>query len=170
MSSVEIISFNENHWQNRWNDIKRIYEEGITTGMATFETKSPSWEEWNKKYLQICRLAAVSDNEICGWTALSPVSSREVYKGVCDEAIYVSEKHRGKGIGKLLLQALIKESEANGIWTLQAGIFCDNKSSITLHLKNGFRIVGTREKIGQLNGKWKDTILLERRSKIINYI
>jgi len=166
MSSLEVIHFNESHW----NDVKRIYEEGIATGLATFETKPPSWEEWDKKHLAFCRLAAVIDNEICGWTALSPFSAREVYKGVCEETIYISENHRGKGIGKFLLQELIKESEANGIWTLQAGIFPENKSSITLHLKNGFRIVGTREKIGQLKGIWKDTVLMERRSKSINFL
>lgn len=162
---AEIISFNENHWE----DIKRIYEEGIATGLATFETNAPSWEDWNKNHLQFCRLAVAVKNEICGWTALSPVSKREVYKGVCEETIYISDKHRSKGIGKFLLHELIRQSEANGVWTLQAGIFFDNTSSIGLHLKSGFRVVGTREKIGQLNGIWKDTVLMERRSKSLNY-
>ncbi len=162
---AEIISFDESNWK----DIKRIYEEGIATALATFETSASSWEEWDKNHLPICRLAIVTKNEVCGWTALSPVSKREVYKGVCEEAVYVSEKFRGKGLGKILLQTLIRESEAKGIWTLQAGIFSDNKSSIALHLKNDFRIIGVREKIGQLNGVWKDTILMERRSKIVNY-
>lgn len=166
MNSLEVIHFNESHW----SDIKRIYEEGIATGLATFETKAPSWEEWNKKHLPFGRLAAVIDNEVCGWTALSPFSKREVYKGVCEETIYISENHRGKGIGIFLLRALIKESETNGVWTLQAGIFTDNETSIQLHLKNDFRIVGIREKIGQLNGIWKDTILMERRSKVVNFI
>jgi phosphinothricin acetyltransferase len=163
---IELISFNESHW----SDIKRIYNEGIATGLATFETTAPSWEEWNKNHLKACRLACVIKNEICGWTALSPVSKREVYKGVCEETIYISDSHRGKGLGGFLLQSQIIQSEANGIWTLQAGIFSDNEASIKLHLKNGFRVVGHREKIGQLNGVWKDTLLLERRSKVVNFI
>ena len=166
MNTLEIIHFNKSHW----SDIKTIYEEGIATGLATFETKPPSWEEWNKNHLEICRLACIIENEICGWAALSPVSRREVYKGVCEVTIYISDNHRGKGIGDFLLKALIQQSEANGIWTLQAGIFSDNEASIKLHLKNGFRIIGSREKIGQLNGVWKDTVLMERRSKVVNFI
>lgn len=153
--------------QEHWEQVKQIYESGIATGIATFETTAPGWEKWNDGHLTFARLVAVDNNEVVGWAALSPVSSRCVYGGVAEVSVYVADKHKGKGIGKLLLQKLIKESESNGIWTLQAGIFTDNAASVKLHEKVGFRVIGHREKIGKLNDIWKDNYILERRSKIV---
>ena len=163
MEAVTIKPLQKEHWEQ----VKQIYESGIATGIATFETTAPSWEKWNDVHLTFARLVAVDNNEVVGWAALSPVSSRCVYGGVAEVSVYVADKHKGKGIGKLLLQKLIKESESNGIWTLQAGIFTDNVASVKLHEKVGFRVIGHREKIGKLNDIWKDNYILERRSKIV---
>jgi phosphinothricin acetyltransferase len=163
MEAVTIKPMQQEHWEQ----VKQIYESGIATGIATFETTAPSWEKWNDVHLTFARLVAVDNNEVVGWAALSPVSSRCVYGGVAEVSVYVADKHKGKGIGKLLLQKLIKESESNGIWTLQAGIFADNVASVKLHEKVGFRVIGHREKIGKLNDIWKDNYILERRSKIV---
>jgi phosphinothricin acetyltransferase len=149
-----------------WEDVERIHREGIATRAATFETESEaSWEAWSESHLDYARLVAVRDGGVVGWAALSPVSDRCVYGGVAEVSIYVGAEARGGGIGSRLLTALIEESEANGIWTLQAGIFPVNKHSIVLHEKLGFRVVGRRERLGQLDGKWMDVMLLERRSK-----
>ena len=153
--------------QEHWEQVKQIYESGIATGIATFETTAPSFEKWDDGHLTFARLVAVEKNEVVGWTALSPVSNRCVYGGVAEVSVYVAETHKGKGIGKLLLQNLITESERNGIWTLQAGIFTDNVASVKLHKKVGFRVIGHREKIGKINNIWKDNYILERRSKIV---
>lgn len=153
--------------QNDWGSVKEIYSYGISTGNATFEVEIPEREEWEKRHLGICRLVAVIENEVIGWAALSPVSSREVYSGVAEVSIYVSKSCMGKGIGQKLLTRLIAESEASGIWTLQASIFPENILSMRLHKSCGFREVGRMEKIGKMNGLWRDTILFERRSKII---
>ncbi|MEO5783461.1 MAG: N-acetyltransferase family protein [Ginsengibacter sp.] len=150
-----------------WQSVKTIYESGIATGVATFETSAPNWEKWNSGHLLFGRFVATIENEIVGWTALSPVSSRCVYGGVAEISVYVSETHRGNGVGKQLLNNLITNSEQNGIWTLQAGIFTDNIASVKLHQSVGFRIIGHREKIGKLKYIWKDNFILERRSKII---
>jgi phosphinothricin acetyltransferase len=150
-----------------YSAIKRIFEEGIATGNATFEKTAPDWEYWDSHKLPFCRLAAVYNNQFAGWAALSPTSGREVYKGVCEESIYISAKHSGKGIGKILMNALIKESEKHGVWTLYAAIFPENIQSIKLHLGCGFREIGFMEKIGCMNGVWRDTILFERRSRVI---
>jgi phosphinothricin acetyltransferase len=150
-----------------WEAVKQIYEEGIATGNATFQQQAPDWEEWNKDHLPFSRIIAKEDGAILGWAALTPVSGRCVYAGVAEVSVYVSDKARGKGLGKKLLQKLIEESEANNIWTLQAGIFPENIASIKIHEACGFRTLGTRERIGQMNGRWRDTILMERRSKII---
>lgn len=147
--------------------MKQIYESGIATGMATFETIVPSWEKWNNEHLVFGRLVAIDNNQVAGWAALSPVSGRCVYGGVAEVSVYVADNHKGKGIGKLLLQNLITESENNGIWTLQAGVFTDNIASVKLHEKVGFRVIGHREKIGKLKGSWKDNYILEKRSKIV---
>lgn len=150
-----------------WKAVSIIYAEGISTGMATFETEIPSWNVWNEKYIEHCRIVAELNQVIVGFAVLSEVSKREVYKGVAEVSVYVSEQHRGKHIGEALLKQLINESEKNGFWTLQASIFSNNIGSISLHEKCGFRVVGVREKIGKLHDKWHDNFLLERRSKSI---
>ena len=154
----------QNLTQETYPAVKSIYEQGIATGNATFQTEAPGWEEWNKSHLEQCRVVAIEDNEVIGWAALTPVSGRCVYAGVAEVSVYVNEKHRGKGVGKLLLKNLIDKSEENNIWTLQAGIFPENAVSLKVHEQLGFRQVGYREKIGQMKGQWRDTILLERRS------
>ena len=151
-----------------WNSVSKIYKEGISTGIATFETEVPNWDTWNDKYVESCRLVAVQDNNVVGFAVLSLVSLRNVYRGVAEVTVYVAKDFQGIGIGKNLLEKLIIQSEIYGFWTLQAGIFSVNISSINLHIKYGFRVVGIKEKIGQLNGKWHDNHLLERRSKKIN--
>ncbi len=149
-----------------WGVVRSIYLEGIATGLATFETEAPIWEHWDAKHLPAPRLIA-SDNEgILGWAALSPVSARQVYAGVAEVSVYVSAAARGRSIGRLLLASLVFESESSGIWTLQASIFPENGASISLHKSCGFREVGTRRRIGKLNGVWRDTVLLERRSEV----
>lgn len=153
--------------QNDYTDVARIYAEGIATGMATFETVVPDWETWSAKYLPFSTLGVFPDNSLVGWAALSPTSKREVYKGVAEVSIYIDAASRGKHLGHSLLQELIRLSETNGIWSLQAGIFSNNVHSIELHKKCGFRIIGIREQIGCLNGTWYDNVLMERRSKII---
>jgi L-amino acid N-acyltransferase YncA len=147
--------------------VKRIFEEGIASGNSTFQKTAPLWNDWNEAKLPYCRLAAVVGNEIAGWTALTSTSKREVYKGVNEESIYIAEKFAGKGIGKLLLNELINESEKHGVWTLYAAIFPENNISIKLHLSCGFREIGYMEKAGCMDGIWRDTILLERRSKVV---
>lgn len=153
--------------QNHFPEVARIYQEGIATGLATFETTVPSWEDWDRSHLNFGRLCIEHDYEVLGWAALSPVSSRCVYGGVAEVSVYISAKARGKGLGMTLLNALIEASEINGIWTLQSGIFPDNKPSIALHEKCGFRMIGYRERIGQLHGKWHDNVIMERRSKTV---
>ena len=153
--------------KNDWKPVKDIYQEGIETGIATFETTVPSWEEWDQNHIEDCRLVARIDGKITGWAALSPVSSRCVYEGVAEISIYVSKEARGQGVGTQLLRKLIEASEISGIWTLQAGIFPENEPSISLHKKCGFRVVGRRERIGKLKGKWKNIILMERRSESV---
>lgn len=150
-----------------WPQVRAIYEEGIATGDATFEQKVPSWESWNQARLPSPRLVARKSDSVLGWAALSPVSSRCVYEGVAEVSVYVSKNYRGQGIGLSLLNALIKASEENGIWTLQAGIFPENAASIALHKRCEFREVGHRERIGQMNDIWRDVILLERRSRVV---
>lgn len=150
-----------------WKQIRAIYEEGINGGNATFDTESPDWDSWNAKYLKECRLVVREDEKVLGWAALIPVSSKNAYSGVAELSIYLSSESTGKGIGKRLLQILIAESEANGFWTLQSGIFPENAASINLHKKAGFREVGVRERIGKLNGVWRDVVLLERRSEVV---
>ncbi|HVG33370.1 MAG TPA: GNAT family N-acetyltransferase [Pyrinomonadaceae bacterium] len=150
-----------------WDEVRRIYLEGIATGNATFEREAPTWEKWDQSHLPHSRLVARSSDVIKGWAALAPVSTRFVYRGVADVSIYVGTEYRGEGLGRVLLEALIRSSESNGIWTLQAGIFPENAASITLHKRCGFREVGRRERIGQMKDVWRDTILLERRSKVV---
>lgn len=148
-----------------WEEVRSIYIEGIASGDSTFETEPPSWEKWDQSHLAFARLVVRQGDKILGWAALSPVSKRSVYRGVAEVTVYVTKNARGQGIGRVLLEALISESERNGIWTLQASIFPENTASVELHLRCGFREVGRRERIAMLNGVWRDTLLFERRSK-----
>jgi L-amino acid N-acyltransferase YncA len=158
---LQIVTLTPEHW----NQVREIYREGLRTGQATFETTAPSWEKWDAGHLPIARLLGISSEMVKGWAALSPVSARAVYAGVAEVSVYVGEQWRGQGVGRALLEALIDESEKNGIWTLQASIFPENEGSIALHKSCGFREIGRRERIGKLNGIWRDTVLLERRSR-----
>ena len=148
-----------------WESVRAIYVEGIKTGQATFETREPPWADWNSSHLTNPRLVAIAGQLVVGWAALSPVSSRNIYAGVTEVSVYVAQDSRRKGIGRALLEELVAESERNGIWTLQASIFPENVASLGLHKSCGFRVVGTRERIGRMNDVWRDTQLLERRSK-----
>ena len=150
-----------------WPAVSEIYREGIETGQATFETAVPTWEVWDMNHRPDCRLIALIDHKIAGWAALSPISRRQVYNGVAEISIYIASAARGQGIGKQLMLTLVTFSEEAGIWTLQSTIFPENEASVALHQAFGFRVVGTRERIAQMNGIWRDTVLLERRSKII---
>ena len=150
-----------------WPQVREIYLEGIATGHATFETDAPGWKKWNDAHLPYARLVARDGAAIRGWAALSPVSSRCVYAGVAETSVYVGRDSRGLGVGRALLAGLIEAAESNGIWTLQAGMFPENSGSIALHKALGFREVGTRERIGKMNGVWRDTLLLERRSPVV---
>lgn len=161
--NVEILSLTENDWPR----VREIYLAGIATGNATFETDAPEWKEWDAKHLRFARLVAIVEGEIKGWAALSLVSTREVYRGVAENSVYVAPSMQGLGIGRLLLERLIADAEANGIWTLQTSIFPENVASIQLHRSCGFREVGHRERIAQLNGVWRNTIFMERRSSCV---
>ncbi len=150
-----------------WKAVSLIYEEGITTGFATFEKTVPSYGIWNDAHLKACRLAATDGKTVLGWAALSAVSSRCVYGGIAEVSVYIGKNRRGLGIGKMLMEHLIVKSETEGLWTLQSGIFPENEGSIQLHKKMGFRYIGKRERVGKLDGNWKDNLLFERRSKKI---
>lgn len=151
-----------------WKQVANIYLEGINTGNATFQTEVPTWQNWNDGHVNSCRLVIRSENNILGWGALSPTSSRCAYAGVAEVSIYMGEKYRGNGIGTVILQNLIKSSEENGFWTLQSGIIKENTSSIALHEKCGFRKIGIRENAAKMNnGKWQDVVLMEHRSKTV---
>lgn len=150
-----------------WPAVKKIYEEGLATGHASFQTTAPEWREWNESHSSFCRLIAIENDKVVGWAALTPVSGRCVYAGVGEVSVYVGQEARSKGIGKILLKALIDDSEKNNFWTLQSGIFPENKSSIHIHETLGFHVIGVRQKIGKMNGIWRDTLLLERRSLTI---
>ena len=160
ITGIKIIGMKPDHWP----EVKTIYEEGIATGKATFETTAGDWEKWDSSHLKDLRFVACENEMVLGWVALSPASGRCVYGGVAEVSVYVRLSVSGRGIGSALLNHLIEQSEKAGYWTLQAGIFEENTQSIRLHEKCGFRIVGKREKLGQLHGEWKDIILMERRS------
>lgn len=156
-----------------WTAVSRIYEQGIRTGIATFEASPPpAWADWISRRMHDSCIVCDSRAEVIGWAALSPVSSRYAYRGVAEVSIYVATNWRGMGAGSLLLTALIALAEQHGMWTLQAQMFPENRGSMKLHAKHGFRVVGVRERIGkmshgQFQGQWKDNVLLERRSRSV---
>jgi len=147
-----------------WPAVRAVYGEGIASGDATFELEVPAWEAWHAAHLPHSRLVAAAAGEVLGWAALAPVSERCAYGGVAEVSVYVAARARGRGVGGLLLEALIRSSEEGGIWTLQAGVFPENEASLALHERRGFRRVGRRERLGRLRGRWRDVLLLERRS------
>jgi L-amino acid N-acyltransferase YncA len=150
-----------------WPAVRSIFEEGIATGQATFEAEAPSWEAWDGAHLREPRLVADEDGTVVAWAALSAVSGRCVYRGVVESSIYVTREARGRGVGRTLLTRLVENTERAGIWTIEAGIFPENRASVNLHLRCGFRIVGVRERLGSMNGEWRDVLLLERRSEVV---
>ena len=152
-----------------WPAVRLIYEEGLATGQASFETAVPDWPAWDAAHLAHSRLVALEGDAVVGWAALGPVSRRAVYAGVAEVSVYVSAAARGKGVGRALLRALVRESEAAGIWTLQASIFPENQASVRLHEACGFRLLGRRERIAQHRGIWRDTVILERRSLVVGW-
>ena len=149
-----------------WDEVRAIYLEGIETRNATFETEVPGWEKWDAGHLPFARLVARDESGIVGWAALSPVSARSCYSGVAEASVYVARRRWRSGIGRALLEALIRASEEHGVWTLQAAIFPENAASLALVKRCGFREIGRRERIAKLDGLWRDTVLLERRSGI----
>jgi L-amino acid N-acyltransferase YncA len=150
-----------------WEEVRAVYLEGLASPHASFETEAPEWGRWDATHMLCCRLVALEGARVAGWAALSPVSARRVYAGVAEVSVYVGASFRGAGAGRLLLSALVAESEAAGVWTLQAGVFPENVASVALHLACGFREVGRRERIGRTKeGRWRDTLLLERRSRV----
>ena len=144
--------------------ILEIYRLGLDTGEASFETDPPDWGGWQARYHPFCRLVYERDGELLGWAALAPVSARQCYSGVAEVSVYVDIDHLGEGIGNALMERLVEESEANGIWTLYSSIFPENRATRRLHLRHGFREVGVRERIARRDGRWRDTLILERRS------
>jgi L-amino acid N-acyltransferase YncA len=151
---------------SHWPQVLEIYKSGIESGHATFETQLPTWEQWDQGHHPFARLVLLENEELLGWAALSPVSRRQVYSGVAEVSVYVAHRFHRQGTGRILLSSLITAAEENGIWTLQASIFPENTGSVQLHLSCGFREVGRRERIAQLNGAWRDTVLFERRSNL----
>jgi L-amino acid N-acyltransferase YncA len=150
-----------------WGDVAAIYEEGIRTRMATFETVVPEWEDWDRVHLTAHRLVAEQHGEVVGWAALGPASRRNVYAGVTETSTYVTARAQRQGIGRALLEALTRGADLDGIWTIQAGVFPENRASLALHRACAFRVVGVRERIGKLDGTWRDVVLLERRSAVV---
>jgi L-amino acid N-acyltransferase YncA len=160
LHTMNIEKLTEKHWP----EVRAIYAGGIATGNAHFSSVIPDWDEWDKSHIKNCRLVAVENGKVLGWAALTAISDRCVFAGVAEVSVYVAESSRGKGVGKKLLNDLVKLSEENNLWTLESRIFSENLASLKIHQENGFRVIGTRERIGKLNGVWRDTVLLERRS------
>ena len=168
MSHVRVVPMEPGHWAG----VEAIYAAGIATGHATFESEPPSWEEFDRVKLPGQRLVAVDGDEILGWAAASAVSDRCVYAGVVEHSVYVAPRAQGRGVGRLLLDALVTSTEAAGIWTIQSGVFPENAASLALHEAAGFRVVGVRERVGRmahgpLEGQWRDVVLVERRSPVV---
>ena len=151
-----------------WPAVAEIYWEGMRDGLATFATEVPSWEEWNASHLWGHRLVAELLGEVVGWAALSPASTRRCYLGVVEDIVYIGREARGLGIGRALLEKLIAGAEATGIWTIQTSIFPENRASLALHERCGFRVVGRRERVAKRDGIWRDTVFLERRSEVVS--
>lgn len=150
-----------------WEQVRAIFIEGINTRNATFETEAPTWDEWDRNHISVCRLVVREGKKLIGWAALTPISKRAAHKGVAEVSIYLSSQSTGKGIGSRLLKELVDCSEKNGFWALQTSIFPENKTSISLHKRFGFVEVGVRERIGKLDGQWRDVVLMDRRSKFV---
>jgi phosphinothricin acetyltransferase len=150
-----------------WPDVARIYAAGIAAGDATFETTAPDFERWDAAHLTDHRFVALVGDQVVGWVAAVPVSDRCVYAGVVEHSVYVDPAYQGRGVGRSLLAALITSTEAAGVWTIQSGVFPENAASLALHERAGFRVVGTRERVGQMHGRWRDVVLLERRSPVV---
>jgi L-amino acid N-acyltransferase YncA len=163
VSTVAIAPLEPDHWAA----VRAILEEGIATGQATFEAAAPHWVAWDAAHRVDCRLIALDDGAVVGWAALAPVSLRAAYRGVAEVSVYVAAASRGRGVGRALLEHLVADSEHAGLWTLQAVVFPENAASIALHLGAGFRLVGRRERIARLGARWRDTLLLERRSPVV---
>jgi len=153
--------------QAHWGAVRAVFEEGIAAGLATFEVAAPDWRGWDAAHRPDCRFVALEDEVVVGWAALSPVSARAAYAGVAEVSVYVAQAHQGRGIGRRLLEALITCSETEGVWTLQAVVFPQNAVSLAVHRRVGFREVGRRERVARLRGVWQDTVLLERRSRLV---
>jgi len=151
-----------------WPGVASIYTEGIATRNATFETEVPTWEEWDASHLEEHRFVALREGELVGRVAVGAVSGRCVYRGVVENSVYVAESARGQGVGRRLLEALIASTEADGIWTIQAGMFPENQGSIRLHERLGFEVVGLHKRLGKLDGEWRDVLLMERRSPVVD--
>jgi L-amino acid N-acyltransferase YncA len=163
-SAITIEPLRPEHWPG----VARVYAEGIATEKATFETEVPPWEAWDSSHLPEHRLVALREGDVVGWAAVSPVSDRCVYGGVVENSVYVAAAARGQGVGQRLLEGLIASTEAAGIWTIQTGVFPENEGSIRLHERVGFEVIGRRKRLGKLNGEWRDVLLLERRSEVVD--
>jgi L-amino acid N-acyltransferase YncA len=146
-----------------WPAVAAVFAEGIATKLATFETEVPAWEDWDAAHLPGHRFAAELDGDVAGWVALKPYSQRHAYRGVAEVSVYVAAAARGRGAGRALLECVVASAREGGLWTLQAGIFPENEASLALHRALGFREVGVRERIGRLDGAWRDVVLLELR-------
>jgi L-amino acid N-acyltransferase YncA len=153
---------------DHWPAVRAIYEHGIAGGDATFETTAPGWAAWDRRHLADHRLVATVGGRVGGWAALAPVSERRAYAGVAEASVYVAAAAAGRGVGRALLDRLVADAEAAGIWTVQAGVFPENTASLALHRRCGFRTVGVRERLGKLGGRWRDVVLLERRSPLVD--
>jgi L-amino acid N-acyltransferase YncA len=164
MDALEIRPLTADHWPA----VKGIFEDGIAMGDATFETAAPGWAAWDRDHLPGHRLVAAVDGRVVGWAALAPVSERCVYAGVVEDSVYVAATATGRGVGRALLERLVAGADAAGIWTIQAGIFPENQASLALHRRCGFRTVGVRERLGKLGDRWRDVVLLERRSPVVD--